>query len=135
MRLRVVWKARWSVATPVGEDGRCPLLAFLESLSGDLAMDAERVGRRLQLLAEAGSIRNEHHARAIRGADGIFELKGAWVRVFYFNLHGHLIVCSHGVLKPKEKRVLAEAERAMRLRDEVLRAEREGSLAIEEEPG
>ena len=98
-------------------------------------MDAERVGRRLQLLAEAGSIRNEHHARAIRGADGIFELKGAWVRVFYFNLHGHLIVCSHGVLKPKEKRVLAEAQRAMRLRDEVLRAAREGSLAIEEEPG
>lgn len=132
MRLRVVRKARWSVLTPVGEDRRCGLLDFLESLSGEVAGDAERVGRRLQLLADAGSIRNEHHCRPV-GRDGIFELKGTWVRVFYFNFEGQLIVCSHGVLKPKKKQVLAEAKRAIRLREEVARAAREGSLLIEEE--
>ena len=126
-------KARWSVLAPVGEDRRCALLDFLENLSGDVAGDSDRIGRRLQLLADVGSIRSTQHSRPVGGADGIYELKGTWVRVFYFNFDGHLIVCSHGVMKPKKNRVSAEAKRAARLREEVARAARDGTLLIEEE--
>ncbi len=133
MRLRVVRRAKWCVLTPVGEDGRCGLLEFLEGLSGEMAPDAVRLKRRLWVLSELGSIRNEGQSRAIEGADGIFELKGKHVRAFYFNYSGYRIVCSHGVKKPKKNQVLAEAAKAERLRVEVARAEREGRLLIEEE--
>ena len=134
MRLRVVRRAKWCVLTPVGEDGRCELLEFLDGLSGEMASDSERLLRRLRYLSEAGSIRNEEQARAIEGADGIFELKGKHVRAFYFNYSGYRIVCSHGVKKPKKKQVLVEAAKAERLREEIAKAEREGRLEIQEEP-
>jgi len=134
MRLRVVRRARWCVLTPVGEDGRCGLLEFLEGLSGEMAPDAERLLRRLRYLSEAGSIRNEEHARRIDGSDGIFEAKGRHVRVYYFNYSGCRIVCSHGGKKPKKSQVLVEAAKAERLREEIARADREGRLEIEEEP-
>ncbi len=133
MRLRVVSRAKWCVLTPVGEDGRCGLLEFLEGLSGEMAPDAGRLKRRLRVLSELGSIRNEGQSRAIEGADGIFEVKGRHVRAFYFNYSGYRIVFSHGVKKPKKNQVLAEAAKAERVRLEVAKAEREGRLWIEEE--
>lgn len=133
MRLRVVRRARWCVLTPVGEDGRCALLDFLKGLTGEMAQDAKRIERRFRALSEEGSIRNEEQARAIEGADGIFEVKGKHVRAFYFNYSGYRIVCSHGVKKPKKGQVLIEAAKAARLRLEVAKAEREGRLEIEEE--
>ena len=135
MRLRVVLRARWSVLAPVGEDGRCALLDFLEGLSGELASDAERIGRRFRYLADAGSIRNPQQCHPVAGVDGIFELKGKHVRIFYFNFQGHVIVCSHGVLKPKKRQVLTEAGKADRLRDEIAKAARARTLVIEEEKG
>lgn len=48
---------------------------------------------------------------------------------------GQLSVCSHAVLKPKKKQVLAAARKAMALREEMDRAERNGVLVIEEEKG
>lgn len=133
MRLRVVKRAKWCVLTPVGEDGRCALFEFLASLSGEMAQDAKRIERRFRVLSEEGSIRNEEKARAIEGADGIFEVKGKHVRAFYFNYSGYRIVCSHGVKKPKKSQVLVEAAKAERLRLDVAKAEREGRLEIEEE--
>ena len=91
--------------------------------------------RRLRVIAERGSIQGEQQSRQVGGVDGIFELKGAYVRVFYFNFEGRIIVCSHGVLKPKKKRVIVEARKAARLRDEVTQAARERRLLIEEGMG
>ncbi|MHB1047842.1 MAG: hypothetical protein ACYC4P_17705 [Thermoanaerobaculia bacterium] len=98
-----------------------------------MAQDAKRIERRFRVLSEEGSIRNEEHARAIEGAEGIFEAKGKHVRAFYFNYSGYRIVCSHGVKKPKKSQVLAEAKKAERIRLEISKAEREGRLVIEEE--
>ena len=133
MRLRVVIQARWKVLTKVGEDGRCELLEFLDGLQGELARDRDKVLRRLRYLAEQGIIRNEEQSRRIEGADRVFELKGGAVRVFYFFDRESIVICSHGVLKPKRRQVLGEARKAERLREDVARARHDGALVIEEE--
>ncbi len=131
--LRVVIQARWKVVTTVGEDGRCALVEFLDGLEGELSGDRVKVLRRLRYLAEQGIIRNEEQSRRIEGADRVFELKGGAVRVFYFFDRDCIVICSHGVLKPKKKQVLGEARKAELLREEVARARQVGALVIEEE--
>lgn len=133
MRLRIVVSVLWKVVTPVGADGTCELLAFLSGLEGEVERDRDKVLRRLRLLAEQGCIRNEEQSRRVEGSASIFELKGDYVRVFYFFDRNQIIICSHGLLKPKKKKVLAEARKAELLRDEVTKARETGTLVIEEE--
>lgn len=85
------------------------------------------------MLAQRGSISNEQHCRLVGGSDRIYELKGDFVRVFFFLDEGRIVVCSHATLKPKKGRVLAEAEKAERFRDEVQLARERRQLVIEEE--
>ncbi len=133
MRLRVFVSARWTVVSRVNSAGASELVEFMDGLRGETASDRQRVLRRLLLLAQQGSISNVQHCRLVEGSDRIYELKGDFVRVFFFLDEGRIVVCSHATLKPKKGRVLAEAEKAERFREEVLLARKRRQLVIEEE--
>jgi hypothetical protein len=100
------------------------------------ACAGRRANRPAASLPRGDGVDQERSAIAPRGgADGIYELKGDFVRIFYFNFEGRIIVCSHRLLKPKKKQVLAEAKKAERLRDQIAKAARERRLVIEEDQG
>ena len=133
MRLRVFVSARWRVVSRVDANGASELVEYLNSLRGETASDRDRILRRLLALAQRGSISNVQQCRLVEGSDRIYEVKGDFVRVFFFLDEGRLVVCSHGTLKPKKKRVLAEAKKAERFREEMLLARQRKQLVIEEE--
>ena len=133
VRLRVFVSARWTVVSRVGANGATELVEYLDGLRGETASDRPRVLRRLLNLAQHGSISNAQQCRLVEGSHRIYELKGDYVRVFFFLDEGRIVVCSHATLKPKKGRVLAEAEKAERFREEVLLARKRRQLVIEEE--
>ena len=86
------------------ERGVCPTLAYLKSLrdGGKPAReDAVTLEKRIRDLSSHGPPRLRQQGHELENSDGIYELKASnGARLFWFYEKGHVVVCSHGALKP-----------------------------------
>lgn len=89
-------RPRWTIheyATPRGER---PALRFLVGLQGRNRVEAVAL---LQLLRERGNDLRSPHSRAF--GQGLFELRGREIRLFYVFRPGNRIVLLDGVVKKR----------------------------------
>jgi phage-related protein len=121
-----------AIATPAGEAGKrdkCPVLAFFEEQSEQHAEDFAELLALLDLTAKQGPPANETKFKHLSGTDGLFEFKtGGGLRVFCFWDEGSLIVCTHGLVKKKNKTPKEEIKRAEKMKSEYEKAKEKGQL-------
>ncbi len=96
------------------ENGRCELMDFLEELSRLNRVAYSKWMRLLQRFSDL-PIHNDEKSRHLQ--DGLFELKSAELRVFYFYAPNarSAIICTHGFIK-KKQRDRHQIMRALQLR-------------------
>ncbi|PKN26545.1 MAG: hypothetical protein CVU65_05270 [Deltaproteobacteria bacterium HGW-Deltaproteobacteria-22] len=84
------------------ENGRCELMDFLEQISRQNHVVFAKWIRLLHRFADL-PIHNEEKSRHLQ--DGLFELKSAELRVFYFYAPNtrSTIICTHGFIKKKQR--------------------------------
>jgi phage-related protein len=84
-----------------------------------------KVYRAIDLLKLYGYRLGEPHAKTLRNADGIRELRvklGTDIcRIFYFHHECRFYVCASGYTKKSDKTSAREIERALRIRNEYVR--------------
>lgn len=100
----------WVVEEYETRVGGRPVRAFLEGLEGRDLVEALAL---IKLVGERGNTLREPHSKAL--GDGLFELRGKQVRVFYLFARGRRVVLLAGAVK-KRNRIPAETLAAARWR-------------------
>lgn len=87
------------------DSGECPAQEYIEALlrgGAPAAQDATFLRKRVLDLASHGAPTSRQHGHLLQNSDGIHELKAPnGARLFWFYQKGRVVVCSHGVQKPK----------------------------------
>ncbi len=99
---------------------RSPILEFLRGLSG---RDSEEAEALLLLLMRRGNQVREPRSKAL--GEGLFELRGRRVRLFYMFLPGRRVMLLDGVIKKTDKIPVSVLTRLKQYQREVLRRDRE----------
>jgi hypothetical protein len=106
--------------------GENPVKNFISGLSGRNLAEAEAL---IRLLQERGNTLRSRHSRPL--GDGLFELRGHQVRIFYMFLPGRQIRLLDGIIKQQDEipqRVLKRVRKAMA---DISKAEKEGRITGE----
>lgn len=125
------WTLR-AIAYPTGEAGKrdhCPVLAFFEEQNRIHADEFIKLQALLTHTATHGPPNNETKFKFLTGTDGLHEFKTpGGLRLFCFFDEGNLIVCTHGVVKKRNKADPAEIKRAAKMHAEYVTAKKKGEL-------
>jgi phage-related protein len=99
-----------------------PAFEFIRSLPEKMRA---KVFRGIDLLKLFGYRLGEPHAKTLKNAEGLKELRIKFAtdicRIFYFHHKNNLYVLTSGYIKKKDKTDEQEIERALKLRDDFLR--------------
>jgi hypothetical protein len=88
---------RWTIDAYETDAGNAPAWAFVRQLEGRDKVEAFAL---VKLLEEQGSLLRRPHSGAL--GDGLFELRGKQVRLFYVFLRGRVIVLLDGEVKKRD---------------------------------
>ena len=88
---------RWTIDAYETDAGNAPAWAFIRQLEGRDKVEAFAL---VKLLEEQGSLLRRPHSGAL--GDGLFELRGKQVRLFYVFLPGRVIVLLDGEIKKRD---------------------------------
>jgi len=110
----------WTVDSYETEAGEKPALRFLGSLTGRDLVDALAL---LKELREKGSALRRPHSGSLD--DGLFELRGKQVRLFYVFLPRRVVLLLDGEIKKRNDIPTATMRRMRKLQREVQRRYRE----------
>ena len=89
-------ESRWTIDAYAPQQGEAPALSFVKGLTGRDKVDAIAL---VKLLEEQGNRLRRPHSGAL--GDGIFELRGKQVRIFYMFLPRRVIVLLAGEIKKR----------------------------------
>jgi hypothetical protein len=106
---------RWTIDAYETEGGGTPAWSFIRALSGRDKVEAIALVR---LLQEQGNLVRRPQSGAL--GEGLFELRGKQVRLFYVFLPGRLIVLLDGELKKRGDISQRTIERMRALQAEVV---------------
>lgn len=102
-----------------------PAHDFIESLPEKMQT---KVYRTIDLLREFGYQLPEPYSKTLSGTPGLKELRVKLAtdicRLFYFHHKNKLYIVTSGYIKKKDKTDSEEIDRALRLRDEVLKGDK-----------
>ena len=110
MLLRVVRDGPCRVLAVTSDGGACPLLEFLDGLTGKLAGDGVRMLSRLTYVAQNGVPRNAMWCHQIQKQ--IWQLRQGDLRILYFTDGPSVVICSHGFVKKGQSTPAPEINRA-----------------------
>jgi phage-related protein len=132
MQLVRIARRRWDVLAYRDHRGNCPVLEFLENMTGSYGVAAEQMRRLLeQIIPEHGPPKGEPLSKSL--GDGLFELrrqpKGKKLRVVWFYGTGSVIVCVAAFTKA-ERTPRAEIARARALQRDYWEARKHGRVEI-----
>ena len=98
------------------QETRCPVQSFLDSQTKS---HQKKIWALVQRAADTWPmpLRNPQKCRALRGEEGLFELKSGQVRLLFFFEHSGSIVLSSGFWKRQDRTPQREIDRAVRIRD------------------
>lgn len=88
---------RWTIDACETDAGNAPAWAFIRQLEGRDKVEAFAL---VKLLEAQGSLLRRPHSGAL--GDGLFELRGKQVRLFYVFLRGRVIVLLDGEVKKRD---------------------------------
>lgn len=91
-------QARWTIEEYAAPSGEKPVLSFVTGLEGRNKTDAAAL---LQLLRERGNTLRPPHSKAL--GEGLFELRGHQVRIFYMFRPGRRVVLLDGIVKKQDE--------------------------------
>jgi phage-related protein len=136
MKLRLVYRATWTIAAICTDRGDCPLWEFLTEGVNDpegepgarspLGKERVRLLARLRVIARDGLPRNTAISHQIEPE--IWQLEEGRIRVLWFYDQGKMIIVAHGFIKktqktPEREKLIARASlkryRAAKLRGAV----------------
>ena len=104
----------WTIDEYVTEAGENLVLSFLSALTGKMKAEAIAL---LKLLQERGNILRMPHSKPL--GDGLFELRGNQVRIFYIFRPGRRITLLDGMVKKRDRIPTKILNRARRLQKEI----------------
>jgi hypothetical protein len=114
--------APWAVEDYTSQGGRSLVREFIESLTGRNKADAIAL---IELLGERGNSLRPPHSRSL--GEGLFEMRGKAVLIFYLFRSNRRIVLLSGVVKRRRSIPLKVPVHARALQREVLARETEVS--------
>jgi hypothetical protein len=88
---------QWTIDAYETDEGNAPAWSFIRQLEGRDKVEAIAL---VKLLEEQGSVLRRPQSGAL--GDGLFELRGKQVRLFYMFLPGRLIVLLDGEIKKRD---------------------------------
>jgi len=106
-------------------DDDCEMDDFLGQIRSEKPSEFDKLYRLIQFHCD-GDIRNEEKLKPVK--EGLFELKSYQIRVFFFYHFKmrNVAVCTHGIVKKKDKLPPAEIEKALRLKHDFEEAQKGG---------
>jgi len=105
----------WTIDAYESDRGDTPAWSFIRSLSGRDKVEAIAL---VKLLEEQGNLVRRPQSGAL--GDGLFELRGKQIRLFYVFLPGHVIVLLDGEIKKRDEMPRRTMERMKELQAEVV---------------
>ena len=109
-------KARWTVDAYETDGGDSPVWSFIRGLEGRERVEAVAL---VKLLEEQGNMLRRPQSGAL--GDGLFELRGKEVRVFYVFMPGRAIVLLDGEIKKSDAIPKRTLDRMRSLQADVMR--------------
>ena len=107
----------------------CPTFKFFAEQKARDADDFEDLLTLLTRTANHGVPQTDTRFKYLTGSEGIHEFKtSGGLRLFCFWDEGHLIVCTHGILKARQKTPPGEIARAERMKRDYFEAKKKGEL-------
>ena len=100
---------------------RSPCRDYIESL-GD--KERNRLMALMNRLADRGFLKNKELFRNLK--KNIYEFKVGSARVFCF-FYQDLVICTHGVKKPKKRRLQNEIKKVQKMRERLINQEESGN--------
>jgi hypothetical protein len=89
--------SRWTIDAYTTGQGEAPVWSFIRGLAGRDRVEAIAL---VKLLEEQGNRLRRPHSGVL--GDGLFELRGKQVRIFYMFLPGRLIMLLAGEIKKRD---------------------------------
>jgi len=108
--------SHWTIDAYATDGGNKPVWAFVQGLEGNDKVEAIAL---VKLLEEQGNRLRRPQSGAL--GDGLFELRGKQVRLFYVFLPGRVIVLLDGEIKKRDDIPVRTLERMRVLQAEVMR--------------
>lgn len=105
----------WNIVFYIDHRGKCPTLAFIETLP---VVEQAKIRNALRLLQEFGTKLGMPHAKQIQGK--LWELRPGGLRLFYFAYIDQQFVILHGYRKQSQKAPDREIDIALRRMQELL---------------
>lgn len=90
-------ESRWTIEAYTTEQGEVPVWSFIRGLTGRDRVEAIAL---VKLLEEQGNQLRRPHSGVL--GDGLFELRGKQVRIFYMFLPRRVIVLLAGEIKKRD---------------------------------
>ena len=120
-----------AIAYPANDSQRdkCPTLAFFQKEAHEHPDDFAELKALLDFTARNGPPQNETKFKHLSGTDALFEFKTrGGLRLLCFLDGGSLIICTHGVLKKRQKADPDEIKYASRMKADYEKAKKKGEV-------
>jgi len=114
-------QAPWTIDAYETEQGEKPVKTFIEGLEGRNKVEAIAL---VKLLEEKGNALRRPQSGAL--GEGLFELRGREVRIFYMFLPNRVVVLLDGEIKKRDDIPAKTLERVRGYQKEVARRKRAG---------
>lgn len=128
---RLPFRGKYTLLAVCDNHGEPELLKFFESLGANLEKNADHMLQLLERVAATGPPRNTDISHSIQ--DDIWEFIKGRLRVFWFYDEGHVVVCTHGIVKKSQKTPAQAIEHAKNARSVYFEAKKHGRVIILEE--
>jgi phage-related protein len=109
-------RRRWTVDAYATGSGETPARTFIQGLDGRNKVEAIAL---VKLLEDQGNLLRRPQSGAL--GDGLFELRGKEIRIFYVFVPGRAIVLLDGEIKKRDDIPKRTLERMRRFQAEVMR--------------
>ncbi len=135
MRLKPIRKDKWTILTPLDDDGNCPLLqSFSELLKKNKGAMANLTAS-LKRVAEnrlGPSVLNVERSHYVDQKNKIYEFVAGRIRLLWFQSpeEQRVIICSHLFMKKTQKTPSKEVNKALRVKKDYLAAFKKGQLEV-----
>lgn len=110
------------------ERGNCLLQEFLESLGANLRRNGDAMLELLERVAISGPPRNTEVSHQVH--EHIWEFIKRDLRVFYFYDQNKVVVCTHGIIKKRQKTPKTDIEFALKTRERYFVAKAANKLMV-----
>ncbi len=134
LELKIHFKNRWMIVSPIESDGRSQVEIFMDDVSSNFQSNISGLMVMMERHSKHGcETFNTEQCHYVDQSEKIYEYIKGRLRFFWFEDEDRVIVCTHGIVKKSQKTPKREIDKALRVKTAYLLSKSSRSLQFIDE--